>query len=81
MCPHQQPSLRCLRTTDMPYRTISDDMGSRTLKGPVYYSGNAMTASACINFCNAQGFVYAGTEYAGECCEYPFPRIWWISVP
>jgi hypothetical protein len=56
-------------------------MGSRTLKGPVYYSGNAMTASACINFCNAQGFVYAGTEYAGECCEYPFPRIWWISVP
>lgn len=46
----------------------SDSVGSRALGGANYQSGNAMTASACISFCDSKGYVFAGTEYSGECC-------------
>ena len=44
-------------------------MGKRTLTGDGYGSGNAMTNSACVQYCASKGFYYAGTEYAAECCE------------
>jgi len=47
----------------------SDGGGARTLTGANYYSASAMTAAACVAFCESRGFVFAGTEYSTECCE------------
>lgn len=43
------------------------DVG-RTLTGGGYTDNVAMTDESCINYCNSGGFIYAGTEYAQECC-------------
>ncbi|KAF2761337.1 WSC-domain-containing protein [Pseudovirgaria hyperparasitica] len=45
----------------------SDSTGSRTLSNGGYNSGNQMTGEVCISYCSQNGFIYAGTEYAGEC--------------
>lgn len=45
----------------------TDSVGARTLTGAAYNSGNAMTDEACVSFCISKNFIYAGTEYAGEC--------------
>jgi hypothetical protein len=29
-----------------------------------------MTVENCVNFCNGQNYIYAGVEYAQECCKY-----------
>ncbi|KAF9005041.1 copper radical oxidase with WSC domains [Cyathus striatus] len=41
--------------------------GGRTLDGQTFASGTAMTVEACINFCIQDDFVFAGTEFGGEC--------------
>jgi hypothetical protein len=34
-----------------------------------------MTVESCVNFCNGQNYIYAGVEFAQECCKCPFsPR-------
>ncbi|KAH8147591.1 uncharacterized protein LAJ45_08419 [Morchella importuna] len=37
------------------------------------YWGEKITTSGCINWCDSKGFIYAGTEYAGQCfCSNDF---------
>ena len=48
-----------------------DSVGARTLSGATYSTATAMTDEACISFCSGKGYVYAGTEYGGECCKSP----------
>lgn len=31
--------------------------------------GAAMTVALCTSACKAANFIYAGVEYAGECCK------------
>ncbi|KAF1811335.1 WSC-domain-containing protein [Eremomyces bilateralis CBS 781.70] len=45
----------------------TDAQGARTLNGPYTFSATAMTIESCIAFCQTGGYVYAGTEYSGEC--------------
>jgi hypothetical protein len=42
----------------------SEGTTGRALTGPNYASGDAMTIQSCINFCDAQGAIYAGVEYS-----------------
>jgi hypothetical protein len=44
-------------------------VGARTLTGAYFGSATAMTDESCVDFCIAQSFAYAGTEYSGECCK------------
>lgn len=46
-----------------------DSVGNRSLAGSTYY-GDTTTNEACISFCDSKGYVYAGTEHAGECCMF-----------
>lgn len=46
---------------------FTDQGGARTLGGSTYASGNAMTAGACIAYCEERDFIYAGTEFGIEC--------------
>ncbi|KAI0086860.1 copper radical oxidase [Irpex rosettiformis] len=41
--------------------------GGRTLDGATFTNTTGMTTEACITFCDNQGFVYSGTEFAQEC--------------
>jgi Glyoxal oxidase N-terminus/WSC domain len=59
------PSLNC--ASSLTLFLSSDVVGSRTLPSAFYGDGTAMTAQACIAFCNQGGYNYAGTEYASEC--------------
>jgi hypothetical protein len=43
------------------------DVG-RTLTGPSF-SNSTMTDEACVAFCQNAGYIYAGTEYASQCCK------------
>jgi hypothetical protein len=29
-----------------------------------------MTVESCVNFCNGKNYIYAGVEYAQECCKF-----------
>jgi hypothetical protein len=49
---------------------ISSEVG-RTLSGASYSNDTTMTDESCINYCSALGFLYAGTEYASQCCKFP----------
>ena len=42
----------------------SEGTTGRTLTGATFADGSAMTIQNCINFCNAQGAIYAGVEYS-----------------
>lgn len=44
-----------------------DSAGSRSLSGMSTASDSTMTDDYCINYCAANNFIYAGTEYAAEC--------------
>ena len=44
----------------------------RTLDSASFTNTTGMTTEACIGFCDTQGFVYAGTEFAQECCMFFF---------
>jgi hypothetical protein len=43
-------------------RTLTTGMG-------VTGGGAAMTVALCTSACQAANFIYAGVEYAGECCK------------
>lgn len=47
-------------------------LGARTLAFDGIISGgpSAMVNEACYLSCGADGYVYSGTEYSGECCEF-----------
>ena len=49
----------------------SDDVGSRTLSAASYANATGMTVESCVSFCStgSNSYVYAGVEYADECCE------------
>ena len=42
----------------------------RTLAQGGYYDDVAMTDESCIAYCSNLGYIYAGTEYSNECCEF-----------
>jgi hypothetical protein len=44
----------------------TDDVGLRTLPDRVFPQGD-LTTELCTSACKAAGFIYAGTEYGGEC--------------
>ena len=50
---------------------LSRDVG-RTLTQAGYYSNTAMTDESCIAYCSSLGYIYAGTEYSSQCCEFTF---------
>jgi hypothetical protein len=53
---------------------FSDNVGgSRTLTEATYTNTTGMTDESCIAFCTTGGFIFAGAEYAQECCEFFFP--------
>lgn len=43
--------------------------GGRTLDSATFTNTTGMTQEACISFCIQQDFVYAGVEFAQECCK------------
>ncbi len=45
------------------------DGNPRTLADKTYMDTTGMTVESCISFCDGAGFVYAGVEYAQECCK------------
>ena len=48
-----------------------DDPSSRTLKGPNYCDDTGLNEVKCIEFCDAQGYSWAGVEFGQECyCGY-----------
>ncbi|KAG8798109.1 hypothetical protein FRC18_008753, partial [Serendipita sp. 400] len=60
----------------------SDEIDNRSLGVRMYLDGG-MTASSCMSACFRQGYMFAGVEYADECCE-PFfttyPRLQSVYV-
>lgn len=46
------------------------DGGARTLTSASYTDTTNMTVENCVNFCNNQHYIYAGVEYAQECCRF-----------
>jgi hypothetical protein len=48
---------------------IRDNVGGRTLTSASYTDAVNMTVESCVNFCNGQNYIYAGIEYAQECCK------------
>lgn len=50
----------------------TEGSSSRALTGASYNTNTAMTDESCITFCSGKGFIYAGTEYSAECCEWSF---------
>jgi hypothetical protein len=49
----------------------SDNPAARVLKADAFTDAAAMTVEACISFCDAKSFIYAGVEFAQECCTLP----------
>jgi hypothetical protein len=54
---------------------IRDNVGGRTLTSAAYTDTANMTVESCVNFCNGQNYIYAGIEYAQECCKCRLSRI------
>jgi hypothetical protein len=52
------------------YQGCYADGAPRTLAGPAFANNTGMTARQCITFCDNQGYIFAGTEYSEECCEF-----------
>jgi hypothetical protein len=49
----------------------SDNVDGRALDTGMAVPGgaNSMSVAACTAACDAGGYMYAGVEYAAECCE------------
>lgn len=47
----------------------TDTVNPRTLPklAPYTLNGSSVTATSCVNYCAANNYSYAGTEYGGEC--------------
>lgn len=64
VAPHGAPDVSLLT------RSRSDQgPGNNTLQGANYTDPNSMTEEGCVAYCDARGYIYAGLEYAYECCE------------
>ena len=48
---------------------IRDNVAARTLISASFKDTKNMTVENCVNFCNKQKFIYAGVEFAHECCK------------
>ncbi|KAJ7280418.1 WSC domain-containing protein, partial [Mycena rebaudengoi] len=48
---------------------FTDQIHARTLVGASHTDAVGMSVAACIAFCGAGGFTYAGVEYAREYCS------------
>ena len=62
---HYAPVLTLKRNQRLQY---SDNPASRTLAAATFTDTQAMSVEACITFCNQGGFIFAGVEFAQECC-------------
>jgi hypothetical protein len=49
--------------------TLRDNVNGRALTGAAYTDTVGMTVESCVNFCNGKSLIYAGVEYAQECCK------------
>lgn len=58
------------------YQGCYTDNNPRTLNGPNYVNGTGMTGAQCISYCDAKGYIYAGTEYSQECCKFAMTILW-----
>jgi hypothetical protein len=54
---------------DFTESSLVRDVG-RTINQASYTSNTAMTDEACITYCSNLGYIYAGTEYSSQCCEF-----------
>ena len=52
---------------------FDSDSGTRALANGVATTGgsNALTVALCTSACKSANYLYAGVEYAGECCMLP----------
>jgi hypothetical protein len=41
--------------------------------------GNNMSVANCVDSCQAAGYVLAGVEFAGQCCEFCVYVLNWPS--
>ena len=58
----------------MAHVFLSDNVdGGRTLAAATYTNTTSMTVESCVGFCNSQNYIFAGIEYAQECCKPSFP--------
>jgi hypothetical protein len=67
--------------TELPgtwqYQGCYTDQAPRSLTGAGFVNATGMTPKLCIAYCDARNFIYAGVEYAEECCEYPVVYGYW----
>ena len=59
----------CKRVDLLTLIPTRDNVGARTLTSASYTDTKNMTVENCVNFCNGQKYIYAGVEYAQECCK------------
>ncbi|KAF2254450.1 WSC-domain-containing protein [Trematosphaeria pertusa] len=57
----------------------TDNGGARTLTVGMATAGGpgSLTVALCTSTCASEGYMYAGVEYAQECCQFPYVR--WIT--
>jgi WSC domain len=60
----------CKISDHLTLTQIRDNVGGHTLTSATYTDTVNMTVESCVNFCNGQNYIYAGVEYAQECCKY-----------
>ncbi|KAF4588036.1 hypothetical protein EYR38_009997 [Pleurotus pulmonarius] len=46
---------------------FTDNPGARSLSSAAFTSTDSMTVEACISFCDASSFIFAGVEFGQEC--------------
>jgi len=53
-------------------KRCSDSVAARTLTTGMQTTGgqNALTVALCTSACAAGNYLYAGLEYASECCKF-----------
>ena len=54
---------------ETPLTCTLQTTGVRTLGGASYTDNAAMTDESCTTYCTNKSYIYAGSEYASECCE------------
>jgi hypothetical protein len=69
----------CQRADLLTLIRIRDNVGARTLTSASYTDTTGMTVENCVNFCISKDTVYAGVEYAQECCESCFDVVHALS--
>lgn len=81
MYPPETPHTCTLQEADLSFLFSSDNVGNvRTIGSASYTDNAAMTDESCITYCTNKGYIYAGTEYASECCEPSTPAASRLSL-